>query len=112
MNFEVPKLEVLNLSDSSVDDESLNVISKNCRGLLQLVLKGCCHVTEKGVNHVLQNCTQLRELNLGHCRQVRANFVSSMVFLRPSLRMIIAPPHCRFGETKRKLLTNHGCRVC
>jgi hypothetical protein len=112
MNFEVPKLEVLNLSDSSVDDESLNVISKSCRGLLQLVLNGCCHVTEKGVNHVLQNCTQLRELNLGHCRQVRAKFVSSMVFLRPSLRMIIAPPHCRFSETKRKLFANHGCRVC
>jgi len=60
MNFVVPQLEVLNLSDTKVDDETLYLISKNCCGLLELLLKDCYHVTKKGVKHVVENCTQLR----------------------------------------------------
>jgi F-box/leucine-rich repeat protein 2/20 len=65
LNFEVPKLEVLNLSY-----ETLHAISKNCHGLLQLLLKRCNNVTKKGVKHVVENCTQLREINLAHCCKV------------------------------------------
>ncbi|CAJ2653765.1 unnamed protein product [Trifolium pratense] len=60
MNFEVPKLEVLNLSFTEVDDQTLYVISKSFRGL-QLVLLCCTNVTLKGVEHVVENCTQLRK---------------------------------------------------
>jgi F-box and leucine-rich repeat protein 2/20 len=59
MNFVVPKLEVLNLSFTKVNDKTLFMISKNCRGLLQLLLKHCNNVTDKGVKHVEENCTQL-----------------------------------------------------
>ncbi|RHN58295.1 putative leucine-rich repeat domain, L domain-containing protein [Medicago truncatula] len=38
MNFEVPKLEVLNLSYTNIDDEKLYVTSKNCRELSRVVL--------------------------------------------------------------------------
>ncbi|XP_045786044.1 SCF E3 ubiquitin ligase complex F-box protein pof2-like [Trifolium pratense] len=62
MNFKVPKLEVLNLSYTNVDDETLYMISKSCRGLLQLSLKCCIVVTEIGVKLVVENCTQLREI--------------------------------------------------
>jgi len=52
MNFEVPNLEVLNLSHTSVDDEALYMISQSCRGLLQLLLHSC-YVTERGgVNYM------------------------------------------------------------
>ncbi|KEH41410.1 F-box/LRR protein, putative [Medicago truncatula] len=61
VNFVVPKLEVLKLSDTKVDDETLYVISKNCCGLLELFVDGCNDVTEKGVKHVKENCSQLRE---------------------------------------------------
>ncbi|MCH83900.1 F-box/LRR-repeat protein, partial [Trifolium medium] len=64
---EVAKFEVLNLSDTSVDDETLYVISNNCRGLLELLLKSCNNVTKKGVKHVVENCKQLREIDLGNC---------------------------------------------
>jgi hypothetical protein len=57
----VPKLEVLNLSNTKVDDETLYVISKNCCGLLYLSVDDCNDVTEKGVKHVEENCSQLRE---------------------------------------------------
>ncbi|RHN50349.1 putative leucine-rich repeat domain, L domain-containing protein [Medicago truncatula] len=67
INFAVPQLEVLNLSDTKVDDETLYVISKNCSGLLKLLLRDCYNVTEKGAKHVIENCTQLREIYLRVC---------------------------------------------
>jgi len=68
------------------------VTSKNCRGLLHLLLENCHYVTEKGVNHVVENCKELREINLKGCNKVNANVVDSMVFSRPSLRKIVTPP--------------------
>ncbi|RHN58007.1 putative leucine-rich repeat domain, L domain-containing protein [Medicago truncatula] len=59
MNFKVPKLEVLNLSYTKVDDETLYKISKSCCGLSKLLLKNCYDVTKKGVNHVVE----IRELH-------------------------------------------------
>jgi F-box/leucine-rich repeat protein 2/20 len=89
LNFQVPKLEVLNLSDTSVDDETLYVISKNCCGLLQLLLESCNNVTNMGVKHVVENCTQLREINLRNCYKVSADIVNNMVHSRTSLRKIL-----------------------
>jgi F-box and leucine-rich repeat protein 2/20 len=45
MNFRVPRLEVLNFSYTKVNDEILYVTSKNCRGLLHLLLKNSYDVT-------------------------------------------------------------------
>ncbi|KAK2367634.1 F-box/LRR-repeat protein [Trifolium repens] len=61
------KIRHLNLSYTQVDDETLYVISKSCRGLLQLSLEDCYFVTEKGVNHVVENCTQLKDINWNDC---------------------------------------------
>jgi uncharacterized protein YjbI with pentapeptide repeats len=82
MNFEAPKLEVLNLSNTTVDDETLYVISKSYRGLLQLDLQGCCCITEKGVKYVVENCTQLKEINLKGCDKVHGDVFESMVHSR------------------------------
>ncbi|KAI5392276.1 F-box/LRR-repeat protein 3 [Lathyrus oleraceus] len=92
MNFELPKLEVLNLSCTTVNDETLCAISKGCRGILQLNLGNCHYVTWKGVKYVVEKCTQLREINLKNCRKVHDKF-SSMLSSSPFLRKIIAPPH-------------------
>ncbi|XP_058734374.1 F-box/LRR-repeat protein 14-like [Vicia villosa] len=110
MNFEVPKLEVLNLSLTRVDDETLYAISKGCRGLLQLYLENCDCITKKGVKHVVENCTQLREINLRDCHKVPAN-VSSILFSSLSLRKIVAPPRFHFSERKMKLFSRHGCLI-
>jgi F-box/leucine-rich repeat protein 2/20 len=92
MDFQVPKLEVLNLSYSTVDDRSLIVISKSCRGILQLLLESCDSVTHNGVNHVLQNCTQLTQINLNGVKDNTVHFnVASMVLLRPLLKKITLP---------------------
>ncbi|AET00024.1 F-box/LRR protein [Medicago truncatula] len=86
IDFEVPNLEVLDLTHTRIDDQTLYVISKMCRGLLQLTLQLCTNVTEKGVMHVVKNCTKLREINLDDCSGVHGNVVASMVVLSPSLR--------------------------
>ncbi|KAL9304553.1 hypothetical protein ACSQ67_021816 [Phaseolus vulgaris] len=91
LDFEVPKLEELNLSRSGVDDEMLSVISKCCRWLLHLDLENCSGVTTKGVREVVEKCTRLREINLVYCCEVEASVVAWMVFSRPSLRRIMPP---------------------
>jgi len=111
LNFEVPNLEVLNLSYTYVDDEALKAISMKCRGLLQLSLEDCCNVREKGVKHVIENCTQLREINLKGCDKVHSNIVALMVFSRPSLRKITAPPHYCFDYEEMKVFSRQGCLV-
>jgi F-box and leucine-rich repeat protein 2/20 len=103
MNFKVPKMEELNLSHTRVDDETLHVISKSCCRLLKLSVESCCYVTEKGVNHVVMNCTQLKEINLGYCRNVNANIVGKMILSRPSLRKIKPPPGYRFIDKNFEL---------
>ncbi|XP_027344856.1 F-box/LRR-repeat protein 4-like [Abrus precatorius] len=112
LNFEVPKLEELNLSLSRIDDEALSVISKCCQGLLHLHLENCSHVTAKGVRQVVEICTQLREINLRSCDKVDASVVAWMVFSRPSLRKIMAPPSYDRSESQKRFLLRHGCMVC
>lgn len=55
------------------------MISTSCFGLLQLDIECCYDVIEKGVRQVVENCTQLREINLHHCHKVAANVVDLMV---------------------------------
>jgi hypothetical protein len=106
-----PKLEMLNLSGTIVDDETLYVISKSCRGLLHLYLQNCREVTQKGVEHVVENCIQLKEISLMECDRVHVN-VASMVLSRPSLRKIIAPAHYCFSDRERELFSRQRCLVC
>ncbi|KEH29068.1 putative leucine-rich repeat domain, L domain-containing protein [Medicago truncatula] len=104
MNFKVPKLEVLNLSYTEVDDEALRMISKSCCRLLHLLLEGCFIVTMTGLKHVVENCTQLREINLRKCLDVHADAVALIVSSRPSLRKIIAPPRYSFSDNEWEFL--------
>jgi len=59
----------------------------------------------------MKNCIQLREINLRGCGEVHADIVDKMVFSRPSLRKITAPPRYDFSDEKRKLFLRHGCLV-
>jgi F-box/leucine-rich repeat protein 2/20 len=111
MNFEVPQLEVLNLSMTKIDDKTLYVISKSCFGLLQLDLEKCYSISEEGVKQVVKNCTRLKEINLRHCGKVSVNvgLWMGMVLSSPSLRKIMTPPHFCPNHRKWKPLWNHGC---
>jgi F-box/leucine-rich repeat protein 2/20 len=112
IDFELPKLEVVQAEGPVLDDEALMMIAKRCHGLLQLDLEGCLNVTIKGVNGVVQSCMRLREINLKWCDNVKVDIIPRMVFSRPSLRKIIPP--CRFIPTDKqnKFFLRHGCLVC
>ncbi|XP_004490180.1 uncharacterized protein [Cicer arietinum] len=114
MNFQVPKLEVLSLKMTKIDDETLYVISKSCPWLLHLNLEQCSEITEKGVMQVVENCTQLKEINLQHCCKVAADVDLWMMIVmsRPTLRKIMAPAHFRPRNKKWKPLLDHGCFIC
>lgn len=85
MNFLVPHLEVLNLSDTSADDKTLYQISKSCRGLLQLLLTNCLYVTKKGVMRIFEKCTQLKEIDLRGCDKLPIDGVVSILSSKPLL---------------------------
>ncbi|CAL5193847.1 unnamed protein product [Lathyrus oleraceus] len=90
MNFIVHHLEVLDLSITSVDDKTLYEISKSCCGLLRLLLVWCEYITEKGAMHVIENCTQLKMIDLSYCDKVNIDAVVSMLSSRPSFEKINA----------------------
>jgi Leucine-rich repeat (LRR) protein len=52
MNFLIPKLEVLNLSNKRIGNKTFYVLPKNCSGLLK---------------HEVHNCKQLKKLFLEDC---------------------------------------------
>jgi F-box/leucine-rich repeat protein 2/20 len=109
--FNISTLKVLNLSESRIDDRSLYAISTGCLGLLELDLGHCYDITEKGVMQVVENCTQLREINLQDCLKVASDVVDLMISIRPSLKKITAPPFFNCND-KRKLFLRQGCLVC
>ncbi|XP_045830681.1 F-box/LRR-repeat protein 3-like [Trifolium pratense] len=115
MNFQVPMLEVLNLSYTRTDDKTLDAISKSCSGLLHLDLEECINVSDMGVKQVIENCTRLKEINLRYCGNMAADvdIWLAMVLSRPSLRKIKAPSHF-YPQiyTKWKPLLDHGCFLC
>jgi len=111
INFEVPKLKVLELSRTRVNDDALFVISKNCRGILRLLLKDCHDVTEKGVKHVVKNCAQLQEIDLINCCNVNGNVLASLILSRPSLKKVTTPDRYQFSDKEMELLLRQGCNV-
>ncbi|XP_058722183.1 uncharacterized protein LOC131593714 [Vicia villosa] len=79
INSVIPELEVLNLSNTSIDDKTLFEISTTCCGLLHISLRCCKHVTEKGVTNVIENFTQLKEIDLRFCHKVDAEVILKLV---------------------------------
>ncbi|CAJ2669217.1 unnamed protein product [Trifolium pratense] len=96
---------------SRINDEVLYAISNFCPQLQQLDLERCYGITEKGVRLLVEKCTHLREINLRYCCELSTNFVAWMIFSRPSLRKIMAPPHFRACDDDGKLLFRR-CLVC
>lgn len=87
MNIALHQLEMLDLSDTSVDDKTLFEISKSCFGLLKLLLIFCDYVTEKRVMHLTKNDKQLKEIYLTDCAKVNVDVVVSILSSRASLRV-------------------------
>ncbi|XWS19136.1 hypothetical protein CRYUN_Cryun32bG0106000 [Craigia yunnanensis] len=112
VDFELPKLEVLQAEGLGINDEALTLIGKRCCRLSHLNLEGCLNVTARGVEGVIVNCKALKEMNLRWCNNVSVDIVAWMVFSRPSLRKITLPCGSVPTVNQRNFFLRHGCLVC
>ncbi|KAK6912274.1 hypothetical protein RJ641_024367 [Dillenia turbinata] len=114
LNMDVSKLnlEVLQAKGSSICDEGLVNIGKWGSRLLQLDLEQCVRVTTTGVKGLMENCRELRKINLQNCPNVSAAMLAWMVFSMPMLRKMILPRNQVLTESQRSLFLRHGCLVC
>ncbi|XP_021298268.1 F-box/LRR-repeat protein 15 [Herrania umbratica] len=112
IDFELPRLEVLQAEGLGINDEALTLIGKRCCRLSHLNLEGCFNVTARGVEGVVLNCKALKEVNLRWCNNVSVHIVAWMVFSRPSLRKITLPCGSVPTVNQRNFFLRHGCLVC
>eukprot|EP01132_Coremiostelium_polycephalum_P008579 gene8579-10557_t len=59
-----PLLRILNISDTNVGDETLISIAGYCKSLKKLFAKSCSKVSDKGVNAVAFQCSELKAINI------------------------------------------------
>ncbi|XP_002969264.2 F-box protein At1g47056 [Selaginella moellendorffii] len=53
--------------DPSINDRALVLISKHCKGLVKLKLKGCKDVTDEGIDHFSRVARSLKKFSCGSC---------------------------------------------
>ncbi|XP_078320617.1 F-box/LRR-repeat protein 4-like [Crassostrea virginica] len=70
-----PNLRHLNLGSSRIPESGLDsvmeVIGSNCKRLISLDLWRC-RLTEEGLNDIADNCSELQELDVGWCPNLRS----------------------------------------
>ncbi|KAK3429783.1 hypothetical protein EUGRSUZ_E01273 [Eucalyptus grandis] len=71
IDFELPRLEVLQSEGLKLNDEQLAAFISRCCILKYLDLLHCLHLSTEGVEKVVRNCNPLREINLMNCHNVR-----------------------------------------
>lgn len=93
IDFELPRLEVLQAEGLKLNEEQLAAFISRCCHLKNLNLMDCVHLSNEGVEKVMENCNTLREINLWSCKNIHDDlpFLILMVTLRPSLRRIVLP---------------------
>lgn len=67
MSRQATRLTHLNLSRTSIADNSLVEISSHCRSLISLDLTRCENVTDKGVLALVKQASSLKELTISQC---------------------------------------------
>ncbi|KAL5776853.1 hypothetical protein ACOSP7_009779 [Xanthoceras sorbifolium] len=117
-HFDVKKLEVLQVGASRINGDTLITIANTCPRLLYLNLSCCIYVTTRGVKEMVEKCRALREILLAlreillyFCRNVDANILPGIVFLRQSLGNIGWLSDEDATENQRNLLLSHGCGI-
>ncbi|KAI8093236.1 uncharacterized protein BX664DRAFT_313310 [Halteromyces radiatus] len=65
-----PSLIGLDISYSSITDDSIYTISQHCISLEELDISGCEQISEEGIRFLAQQCKQLRYINIKDCYNV------------------------------------------
>eukprot|EP00252_Welwitschia_mirabilis_P012167 TRINITY_DN2705_c0_g1_i1.p1 TRINITY_DN2705_c0_g1~~TRINITY_DN2705_c0_g1_i1.p1 ORF type:complete len:598 (+),score=61.53 TRINITY_DN2705_c0_g1_i1:714-2507(+) len=105
------KVEYLQAEGSGFTDSGLWNVARLCKNLVGLDLQGCLKITDLGLRRVMEECKQVKEVNVRECESVNMDALAWMVFSCPSLRRLVPPSSC-VSSAHRALLLRHGCRIC
>lgn len=86
--------------ESTINDESLKVLSLGCHGLKMINLNGCSAITDLGVKHLAENCQLLIHCCLSKCFAITDQALISLGQGCQQLRTL--------GLTGCHQLTDHG----
>ncbi|KAK8712483.1 hypothetical protein V6N13_147723 [Hibiscus sabdariffa] len=71
-------LEVIRIDGARISESSFQVISANCKSLVEIGLSKCVGVTNMGVMRLVSGCINLRVLNLTCCRSITDAAISAI----------------------------------
>lgn len=105
-----PNLSKLNISGCpAFSDAALEYLTKFCRKLKVLNMCGCVRTaTDRALEAIADNCSQLQSLNLGWCDEVSDKGVTSLAYGCPNLRALDLCGCVRITDESVVALAN-GC---
>lgn len=78
-------LEVIRIDGARISETSFQVISANCKSLVEIGLSKCVGVTNMGIMRLVSGCINLRVLNLTCCHSITDAAISSIAYSCRSL---------------------------
>eukprot|EP00267_Zea_mays_P025567 XP_008652979.1 EIN3-binding F-box protein 2-like [Zea mays] len=80
-----PALENFVMLQSSISDDGLPQVAKQCRNLKFLHIEGCLSITEASLRALMQYAKRLESLTLGSCPQIGQDAILSLLMNQPYL---------------------------
>ncbi|KAE8678111.1 F-box/LRR-repeat protein 3-like isoform X2 [Hibiscus syriacus] len=74
----IKRLEVIRIDGARISETSFQLISANCKSLVEVGLSKCVGVTNMGVMRLVSGCINLRVLNLTCCRSIADAAISAV----------------------------------
>ncbi|MBA0788798.1 hypothetical protein Gotri_006745 [Gossypium trilobum] len=78
-------LEVIRIDGARISETSFQVISANCKSLVEIGLSKCLGVTNMGIMRLVSACINLRVLNLTCCHSITDAAISAIAYSCRSL---------------------------
>ncbi|OQU89809.1 hypothetical protein SORBI_3002G273000 [Sorghum bicolor] len=108
-----PALENLVMLQSSISDDGLSQVAKQCRNLKFLHIEGCLSITEASLRALVQYAKRLESLTLGSCPQIGQDAILFLLMNQPYLDklelkgMMAGESHMNFARQSSAL--HHLC---
>lgn len=109
-----PALETLVMLQSSISDDGLLKVVKQCRNLKSLHIEGSVSITEASLRALMQDAKRLESLTLGSCPQIGEEVILSFLTNQPylgklELKGMMAGESHWSGARQSSALDRHFC---
>ncbi|XP_041018732.1 F-box/LRR-repeat protein 3 [Juglans microcarpa x Juglans regia] len=75
---DMKNLNTIRIDGARVSDSSLEIISSNCKSLVEIGLSKCVGVTDMGIMQLVSGCVDLKIVNLTCCRSITDAAISAL----------------------------------